>query len=75
MLKIAIETELKSVNICIPSYNPQSPLEALIIEIRHVLVGMGYYNKHVDTLLSLSNDMDDEFENNPDDNAPNTTKN
>lgn len=67
MLKIKLETELKSVDICIPSFDPQSPLEAFIIEIRHALVGMGYYHRHVDALLSLSNDIDDEINNNPDD--------
>jgi hypothetical protein len=70
MLRIKIETELKSVDIHIPSFDPQSSLEALIIEIRHALVGMGYYHRYVDTLLNLSNDIDDEIEDNPDDNPP-----
>lgn len=75
MLKLKIETELKSVDICLPSFDPQSSPELFIIEIRHALVGMGFHNKYIDMLLHLSNDIDEEFDENPDDNPPDSTKN
>jgi hypothetical protein len=75
MLKLKIETELKSVDINLPSFDPQSSPEMFLIEIRHALVGYGFHNKYIDMILNLSNDID-EFDENMDDNPPpKTTKN
>ena len=74
MLKLKIETELKCIDICLPSFDPQSSPELFIIEIRHALVGYGFHNKYIDGLLSLSNDID-EFDENPDDTGIPESKN
>ena len=61
MLKITLETELRSVNITVPNFNAKEDTELFeyIWEMRNILIAYGFQQRYIDDALGLIIDDED----------------
>lgn len=53
MLKITLETELKSVTVSVPTFNPNTELFDYIWEFRNTLLAYGFLQQYIDSSLGF----------------------